>query len=130
MLQHAKLCREGITEENKIFYQSLNKPVVPTQILGVVVNGGKGIEYSTKVSRFVREEFFHQATFQNPLGKPVDLDFVVAEGYRLHPDLEEDQTNRGVKKEAQIEKWKEMLGMVTSRAGLTAADIINGPAQV
>ncbi|TID17888.1 hypothetical protein E6O75_ATG10533 [Venturia nashicola] len=49
------------------------------------------------VRRFVSDEFCHQAAFQQQLGKSVDLDFVIAEAYRCHPDYEKAHMKSGEK---------------------------------
>lgn len=86
----------------------------PPRFRSIAVNDRNG-KYSDKVSRFVYEEFLHQARIQEQLCKKVDLDFVIAEAYRCHPDLEENQIKRGVNAQ-QIERWKEMLGLIIRKA--------------
>ncbi|TLD27573.1 hypothetical protein E2P81_ATG10861 [Venturia nashicola] len=110
-LHYNKLCKEGITEETKSRYQSLNKQVKPLKLRGIAVDDGTGAGYSHKVRRFVSDEFCHQAAFQQQLGKSVDLDFVIAEAYRCHPDYEEAHMKSG-EKALQMGKWKKMLAFV------------------
>lgn len=89
----------------------MDRPEQLPRYRGIAVDDGVGGKYSRKVRRFVSEEFSRQAAFQEQLGKTVDLDFVIAEAYRCHPDLEEAQIKSG-EKALQIQEWKEMLAFV------------------
>jgi hypothetical protein len=81
------LMYHGIYTQNKRFYQSLKKE--PQEFAK-----NRVVKY-----QWIIDEYERQALINHPIGVGVNVDFVIEEFYRCHPEVDRSQQERGVKKQ-------------------------------